>query len=91
MSSQRKQKAFVLLKVSSGHERQAMDNLMKLENVKEVHVVAGEWDLLAVVEVEKGIVASGDEKVYDLVMTKIGKTKYVQDTETMVSHFSKSK
>jgi DNA-binding Lrp family transcriptional regulator len=91
MSSQRMQKAFVLLKVTSGHARQVLDNLLKIDGVREVHVVPGAWDLLAVVEVEKGIVASGDEKVYDLVLTKIGKTKHVQNTETMVSHFSKSK
>ena len=91
MSSQRKQKAFVLIKVSPGHEREVMEKLLKLDGVREIHIVPGEWDLLAIVEAEKGIVTPGDEKVYDLVMMKIAKTKHVQDTNTMVSHFSKSK
>lgn len=91
MSSQRMQKAFVLIKVSPGHERQVLDKLLKVEGVQEVHVVPGEWDLLAVVQVEKGIVASGDERVYELVISKLEKTKYIQDTQTMVSHFSKTK
>ncbi len=81
----------MLIKVAPGHERQVMDNLLKLDGVREVHIVPGEWDLLAIVEAEKGIVTPGDEKVYNLVMMKIAKTKYVQDTNTMVSHFSRSK
>ena len=91
MSAQRKQKAFVLVKVEPGHERDVMDSLMKLDEVREVHIVPGEWDIIAVVEAEKGIVVASDERVYDIVLDKIEKTKHVQDTNTMVSHFSKSK
>ena len=91
MSAQRKQKAFVLVKVEPGHERDVMDSLMKLDEVREVHIVPGEWDIIAVVEAEKGIVVSSDERVYDIVLDKIEKTRHVQDTNTMVSHFSKSK
>jgi len=89
--SSRYQKAFVLLKVDPGHEEEVMDDLLKLAEVKEVHVVPGEWDLLAVVQAEKEIVSPGDEKVYKLVMGKVGKIKHVRDTNTMVSHFSKSR
>ena len=91
MSAQRKQKAFVLVKVEPGHERDVMDSLMKLDEVREVHIVPGEWDIIAVVEAEKGIVVSSDERVYDIVLDKVEKTRHVQDTNTMVSHFSKSK
>jgi DNA-binding Lrp family transcriptional regulator len=89
--SSRYQKAFVLLKVEPGHEEEVVDDLLKLAEVREVHIVPGEWDLLAVIQAEKEIVAPGDEKVYKLVMGKIGKIKHVRDTNTMVSHFSKSK
>ena len=91
MAVQRKQKAFVLVKVEPGHERDVMDTLIKLDEVKEVHIIPGEWDIIAVVEAEKGIVVSSDERVYDIVLDKIEKTKHVQDTNTMVSHFAKSK
>ena len=91
MSAQRKQKAFVLVKVEPGHERDVMDSLIKLDEVREVHIVPGEWDLIAVVEAEKGIVVASDERVYDVVLDKIEKTRHVQDTNTMVSHFSKFK
>ena len=85
------QKAFVLIKVAPGHERDVVDALLKIAEVQEAHVVPGEWDVLAVVNSEKEIVLPSDEKVYNLVMDRIVKIKHVQDTNTMVSQFSKSK
>jgi DNA-binding Lrp family transcriptional regulator len=85
------QKAFVLIKTSPGHEREVVDDLMKIKEVQEAHVVPGEWDILAVVSSEKEVVVPSDRKVYDLVMDKIVKIRHVQDTNTMVSQFSKSK
>jgi DNA-binding Lrp family transcriptional regulator len=85
------QKAFVLLKVEPGHEKQVMDDLLKLNDVQEVHVVPGEWDLLAVIETEREAVVPSDQKVYNVVMEGVEKIKHIQDTNTMVSQFSKSK
>jgi len=85
------QKAFVLLKVEPGHEKQVMDDLLKLKDVQEVHVVPGEWDLLAVIETEREAVVPSDQKVYNVVMESVEKIKHIQDTNTMVSQFSKSK
>ncbi len=85
------QKAFVLIKVSPGHEKTVVDELMKIKEVQEAHVVPGEWDVLAVVNAQKEIVVPSDQKVYNLVMDKIVKIKNVQDTNTMVSQFSKTK
>jgi DNA-binding Lrp family transcriptional regulator len=87
----RYQKAFVLIKVDPGHEEEVVDDLLRLDEVKEVHIVPGEWDLLAVVEQEKSVVVPSDERVYKLVMGRIGKIKHIRDTNTMVSHFSKSR
>jgi DNA-binding Lrp family transcriptional regulator len=85
------QKAFVLIKVSPGHEKDVVDDLMKIKEVQEAHVVPGEWDVLAIVSSQKELVVTSDQKVYNLVMDKIVKIKYVQDTNTMVSQFSKSR
>ncbi len=85
------QKAFVLVKASPGHEKEVIDDLMKIKEVQEAHIVPGEWDVLAVVNSQKEIVVPSDQKVYNLVMDKIVKIKHVQDTNTMVSQFSKSK
>jgi len=68
-----------------------MNDLFKIPDVKEVHIVPGEWDLLAIVEVERELVAPSDRKVYNLVMEGITKIRHIQDTNTMVSQFSKSR
>ena len=85
------QKAFVLIKATPGKEGQVMDALMKIPEVTEVHIVPGVWDLLAVVVSKKEVAIGGDEKVYRLVLEEIGKIKHVEDTNTMVSQFSKTK
>jgi len=85
------QKAFILIKAAPGHEREVVDDLMKIKEVQEAHVVPGEWDVLAVVNSQKEIVVPSDQKVYNLVMDKIVKIKHVQDTNTMVSQFSKTR
>jgi DNA-binding Lrp family transcriptional regulator len=85
------QKAFILLKVAPGHEHKVLDSLLKVEEVKEAHIVPGEWDILVVVESQKEIVMPSDEKVYRVVLDKISKIKYIHDTQTLVSQFSKSK
>ena len=85
------QKAFVLLRVSPGHEEDVVDSLMKIQDVREVHIVPGEWDILAVISSQMEVVVPSDEKVYKLVLDKISKIRHVQDTNTMVSQFSKVK
>jgi DNA-binding Lrp family transcriptional regulator len=85
------QKAFVLLKVSPGHEDEVVSDLMGIQEVKEAHIVPGEWDILAVISSQREIVVPSDEKVYKVVMNKIEKIRHVQDTLTMVSQFSKEK
>jgi DNA-binding Lrp family transcriptional regulator len=85
------QKAFVLIKVDPGHEEAVVEALMKIPEVREAHIVPGNWDILAVVSSQKEIVVPSDEKVYKLVMNKIARIKHIRDTNTMVSQFSKKK
>ena len=85
------QKAFVLIKVAPGHEEDVVDELMKIADVKEAHIVPGDWDILAVISSQKEVAVTSDERVYKLVLDKISKIRHVQDTNTMVSQFSKAK
>lgn len=79
------------MKVDPGNEKQVMDDLLKLADVKEVHIVPGEWDLLAILEIEREAVVPSDQKVYNVVMDGIEKIKHIQDTNTMVSQGSRTK
>ena len=85
------QKAFVLLKVAPGHEEDVVDALMKIPDVMEAHIVPGDWDIMAVVNTRKEVVLPSDEKVYKLVLDRISKIKHVQDTNTMVSQYSRTR
>ncbi len=87
----RPQKAFVLIKTDPGREREVADKLFKLADVREVHIITGEWDLLAVIETEREIVLPTDEKVLELVMDKITTLPYLRDTNTIIPSFSKYK
>ena len=57
------QKAFVLVKVASGHVEDVVDALMKVPEVTEAHIIPGDWDIIAVVSIQKEIVVPSDEKV----------------------------
>jgi DNA-binding Lrp family transcriptional regulator len=85
----RTQKAFVLIKAQSGHEKEVAENLMKIPETKEVHIIPGEWDILLVIETERELVLPTDEKTLDVVMEKIGTLRYILDTNTMIPSFSR--
>jgi DNA-binding Lrp family transcriptional regulator len=88
-SDLRTQKAFVLIKAKSGHEKHVAENLMKIPETKEVHIIPGEWDLLLVLETERELVLPTDEKMLDVVMEKIGTMQHIVDTNTMIPSFSR--
>ena len=81
----------MLIKTDPGREREVAEKLFKVTEVKEVHLIAGEWDILAVVETEREIVLPTDEKVLELVMDKITTLPYLRDTNTIIPSFSKYK
>jgi DNA-binding Lrp family transcriptional regulator len=83
------QRAFVLIKTQPGKERDVADRVNKLPEVKEVHIITGEWDLLVLVETERELVLPTDEKVLELVMDKITTLPHIVDTNTMIPSFSK--
>ena len=85
------QKAVVLIKAKTGHEREVSEKLLKIAEVKEVHIITGEWDILVVVETERELVLPSQEKVLEVVMGKITKIRDVKDTNTLIPSFSKFK
>jgi DNA-binding Lrp family transcriptional regulator len=85
------QKAFVLLRVSAGHTKDVAEKLLKFTEVKEVHTIAGEWDLLAVIEAKREVVSPTDEVVLQVVIDKIDKVAHVERSNTMIPTFSRVK
>ncbi len=69
--------AFVLINVEDIKVREIAANLEQLEGVKEVHVVAGEYDLVAVIRV------TDNHKLSEIITEKILHTKGVHRTKTL--------
>jgi len=87
----RKARAFVLLTVDLGKEKEVMEKLLKFDEVKEAHIITGEKDLIVVLETESEIILPSWKKISDFVINKIGKIDGVKDTETIIPTRSKIK
>lgn len=71
-------RAYILVVVSPGTERQIKEDLKKLEQVERVSIVYGAYDL--VLEVEVKDIA----ELHDLVLDTIRQRKEVESTITLV-------
>ncbi|MGQ9718278.1 MAG: Lrp/AsnC family transcriptional regulator [Nitrososphaerales archaeon] len=70
--------AFVLINAELGAEEELIKELRKIDNVKEVYVVYGVYDLIAKIE------ANSMEKVKETVTWKIRRLDKVRSTLTMI-------
>jgi len=87
----RKARAFVLIETDPGKEKEVMEKLLEFDEVKEVHIYSGEMDLIAVLETEREIIVPSSKKIADFVIDKIQSIAQVQDTETIIPTYSKTK
>ena len=87
----RKARTFVLIETDPGKEKEVMEKLLEFDEVKEVHIYSGEMDLIAVLETDREILVPNSKKVTDFVMDKIQGISEIQDTETLIPTYSKTK
>jgi DNA-binding Lrp family transcriptional regulator len=83
-------KAFELIRVRTGKEEELMERLMKIPEVKESHLLAGKFDVMATMVFEKQPVDSR-EHILSVVTGKIRKMDLVRDTSTIVPAMSFTK
>ena len=89
-----KHRAFVFVDVNPGKEKKVAEELLKNNEVVEVHMITGEHDILAVLEFElyaKQIFSSFQETASKFVLDKIRTLRCVQDTNTIIPSLSLSK
>jgi len=89
-----KYRAFVLIDVSPGKERKIAEKLLKYNEIVEVHLITGEYDILAVLEFElygKQVFTSFQETASKFVLDKIRRLGFVQNTNTIIPSLSLSK
>ena len=89
-----KHRAFVFIDVTPGKDKKVAKKLLKNNEVLEVHMITGKYDILAVLEFElyaKQIFTSFQETASKFVLDKIRKLDCVQDTNTIIPTHSLSK
>lgn len=74
-----------------GKESKVADALFKLAEVKEVHVIPGRHDILAVAEVSRQLLEPDSQSIYWLINERIKSIPDVTDTETLIPIVSQSK
>ena len=84
---------FVFVDTTSANERKVLEELMKIEEVREGHVISGQYDLLVVLTLDlygQAIFTSVQEAAQKII-DKIRRLKDVRDTNTIVPFFSVAK
>lgn len=72
-------------------ERDVMEELLKMDEVVEAHMITGEYDVLAVVQVKRIFLEADYDNLFHSAIAKVEGAKYVLDTNTIVGMASKSK
>jgi len=70
--------AYVLISLKKSVEQDVYSKLEKIERIKEVNILFGEWDLIAKIEI------SSAEELGSFVMEKIRSLPEVNMTSTMI-------
>lgn len=72
--------AFVLIRSDSGSERELLDNLGDYDEIAEIDMIYGEWDLIAKIDMAGDVVA-----LNDFILTKIRPLAGVKQTSTLIA------
>jgi DNA-binding Lrp family transcriptional regulator len=83
--------AFVLMNVSAKREYKIIDKLYELEEVREIHSVHGEFDVIAKIVLTRDLLASDAETIGQFVHTQVRQVPGVVSTQTLIPGTSKIK
>jgi len=82
---------FVLVDTVPGEEDAVLKRLLKIDEVMEIHAISGEYDLLAVLELDLRSYFTAVKDVAQKLVRKIRKLSGVRDTNTIVPFLSLTK
>jgi DNA-binding Lrp family transcriptional regulator len=71
--------AYVLIKVNTSDVDRLLDDISSIENIQDAHIVAGDVDVIAKIEVES------PEDVKGIVADRIQSLDGIENTETYIS------
>ncbi len=84
------QRSFSYLKVKTNDIERVRKALLEFKEVKEIHLITGDWDLLVMMEFPPREKA-GKRHVLDFIIDKVAKVNGVEDTSTMVPEYTVTK
>ena len=84
-------RAFILIQCEPMREKDVMEEIMKMEEVIEMHMITGDYDVIAVVQVKRHFLEADYDNVFNSAIAKIEGAKYVVDTNTIIGMASKTK
>ena len=83
--------AFILITVKVGHEYRIMEKMFKMEAVREIHYVHGEFDLIAKIVMQRDLLDSDSALIGEFVHQRIRSISAVTRTQTIIPVHSKQK
>ena len=84
---------YIFIDTSPGKDREVLERILEHDEVVEAHVISGQYDLLAVLEIDlhgKPIFTTVQE-VAQKSIERIRTLRFVRDTNTIVPFFSVTK
>ena len=89
---QREITAFILMNISAGKKGdRIIEKLYALEEVREVHSVHGNVDILVKIVLTRDLISSDAETIWNFVNNKVGQITGIVSTQTLIPGFSKIK
>jgi len=83
--------AFILMNVQAKKEARIVEKLFELEEVREIHSVHGDVDLLVKIQLTRDLLSSDAEMISQFVHEAVRQLPGVVKTKTLIPGFSKSK
>ena len=83
-------RAFVRLKVKKGNEQVLIEKLLERKEVREAHLIPGEWDAFVVLGLPPAT-GSSERAVLDYVLRNLRSLEWVQETSTLVPLYAYTK
>jgi hypothetical protein len=83
--------AFILMTVSASKEYKVVDKLFDLAEVKEIHSVHGNVDIIVKVVLQRNLVASDAETIGEFVHKQVRRISGINSTQTLIPGYSKIK
>jgi len=82
---------FILMHISGKKVNRIVEKLYALEEVREVHSVHGNVDVIAKIVLTRDLISSDAETIWNFVNNKVGQVTGIESTQTLIPGFSKIK